>query len=130
MPAPIPAGAKPDHRIFVRDLVIACSIGAHAHERGAQQQVRVNVKVDVGTSARAAADTLGNVVDYEAVVMAIRRIAGHGHINLVETLAERIADACLADDRVLAVRVRVEKLDVFPDVLAVGVELERRRVGP
>jgi dihydroneopterin aldolase len=124
MPAPPPV--VPDHRVFVRDLVIACSIGAHAHERDGPQRVRVNVEIDVATEARAAGDRLANVLDYEAVVTAIRRIAGHGHINLVETLAERIAEASLTDPRALAVRVRVEKLDVFADAAAVGVELERR----
>jgi dihydroneopterin aldolase len=57
----------------------------------------------------------------------VRGLIGAGHVNLVETLAERIAEACLHDLRVHAVRVRVEKLDVFPDAVSAGVEIERRR---
>jgi dihydroneopterin aldolase len=49
-------------------------------------------------------------------------------INLVETLADRIAAQCLADRRVLSATVRVEKLDVMPDAGAVGVEIERHRI--
>ena len=49
-----------------------------------------------------------------------------GHVQLVETLAERLAEACLADDRILIARVRVEKLDVFADATSAGVEVERR----
>ena len=49
-------------------------------------------------------------------------------INLVETLAERIAAQCLEDHRILVAKVRVEKLDVMPDASAVGVEIERHRV--
>lgn len=112
---------------MIRDLVLACSIGAHAHERGAEQRVRVNIAIDVDAPAGKAGDNLANVLDYEAVVLAVRRIAGAGHINLVETMAERIAEACLADRRAAGVHVRVEKLDVFPDVTSVGVELARRR---
>ena len=41
--------------------------------------------------------------------------------------AERIARACLADSRVRLARVRVEKLDVFPDAVSAGVEVERTR---
>ena len=48
------------------------------------------------------------------------------HINLVETLAEAIADLCLAHRRVIEVRVMIEKLDVEPGA-SVGVEIERRR---
>jgi dihydroneopterin aldolase len=55
----------------------------------------------------------------------VREIVSRGHINLVETLAEEVAAMCLQDRRVRSVRVRVEKLDVFPDVTSVGVEIER-----
>jgi dihydroneopterin aldolase len=67
------------------------------------------------------------VVDYEKVAASVRAIVGAGHVRLVETLAERIAEACLADPRVHVVRVRVEKLDVFADAASAGVEIERRQ---
>jgi dihydroneopterin aldolase len=46
---------------------------------------------------------------------------------LVETLAERIAEACLADPRIHLARIRVEKLDIFADAASAGVEIERRQ---
>ncbi|HJO96838.1 MAG TPA: dihydroneopterin aldolase, partial [Rhodospirillales bacterium] len=52
-------------------------------------------------------------------------IVGQGHVNLVETLAEKIAAACLKDKSIRSLRVRVEKLDVFADAASVGVEIER-----
>jgi dihydroneopterin aldolase len=67
------------------------------------------------------------VVDYEGVADAVRAIVAAGHVMLVETLAERIAESCLADPRVHLARVRVEKLDVFADAASAGVEIERRR---
>ncbi len=72
-------------------------------------------------------DDLARVVDYEAIVNRVREMVAAGHIQLVETLAERLAEACLADARVRVARVRVEKLDVFADAAAAGVEVERRR---
>ena len=56
----------------------------------------------------------------------IKRLAAGGHINLVETLAEAIADICVTDPRVREARVMIEKLDFEPDA-SVGVEIERRR---
>lgn len=116
-------------RIFVRDLVIGCAIGVHEHEKGRTQRVRINVEVEVAVSdgERAVDDDIRRVVSYEKIVDGIRRIAGGGHINLVETLAERIAQLCLRNRRALAVRVRVEKLDVYEDAASVGCALERRR---
>jgi dihydroneopterin aldolase len=59
-------------------------------------------------------------------VGAVRGVVKDGHINLVETLAERIAERCLADKRIVAVLVRVEKLERGPEV--VGVEIVRPRM--
>ena len=113
-------------RVFLRDMMLMAEIGVHAHEHGGAQRVRVNVDllVEEGVGQE---DRLVRVVDYERVATSVRAIVAAGHIKLVETLAERVAAACLEDGRVLQAVVRVEKLDVFPDTAAVGVEVTRRR---
>ena len=120
--------------VFLRDIVLRASIGVHKHEERGRQRIRVNVDLGVRDDAarplsRAAVgrDELSRVVDYEAVAQRVRAIVAAGHVRLVETLAERIAEACLEDARVELVRVRVEKLDVFADAASAGVEIERRR---
>jgi len=113
-------------RLFVRDLVLACAIGVHDHEKGARQRVRVNVELDMAEPGRPLADNIANVVSYGHVADGIRDLVGGGHINLVETLAERIADLCLADRRVASATVRVEKLDAVDGAAAAGVEITRR----
>jgi dihydroneopterin aldolase len=113
--------------VFVRDLVLEAHIGVHRHERGKTQRVRINLDLAVLEGATAAQnDRLSEVLCYEEIVEGTRRIVGEGHVNLVETLAERISGFCLADPRVRVARVRIEKLDVFDDVGAVGIEIERR----
>ena len=72
-------------------------------------------------------DDLARVVDYERLADRVRALVATGHVRLVETLAERIAEACLADQRVQLARVRVEKLDIFADATSAGVEVERRQ---
>jgi len=125
--------AQATRRMFIRDLVLAASIGVYSHEHEARQRVRINVDLAVlddgvqnASRASIGADDLARVVDYEAIVNRIRAITNAGHIQLVETLAERLAETCLLDARVRRVLVRVEKLDVFADAAAVGVEIERR----
>lgn len=112
--------------VFVRDLVLPCDIGIHPHEQGVAQRVRVNLDLAVQDDGTSLADKLENVVCYEDIVTRIRAITNDGHINLVETLAERIAQTCLQHPACHTVRVRVEKLDVFEDVESVGVEIERQ----
>lgn len=110
--------------VFVRDLVMSCSIGVHGFEKDGPQRVRINLDLAVREGSEIG-DDIANVVCYEGIVSGIRALVGEGHVNLVETLAERIAAMCLEDARVRVARVRVEKLDVFPDATSVGVEIER-----
>jgi dihydroneopterin aldolase len=115
-------------RVFLRDLVVKCQIGVHAHERGGVQRVRFNVELFMPDDGTPLDDDIRNVVSYEDVVAVIKRLVEGVHINLVETLAERIALALLRDNRVDSVRVRVEKLDVYPEAAGIGVEIERHRL--
>lgn len=112
-------------RVLVRDLVLFCEIGVLRHERGARQRVRINLDLAVREDGVPIADDLRNVVCYDEIVSGIRRLAEAGHVHLVETLAERIGEMVLADARIRRALVRVEKLDVYPDVASVGIEIER-----
>jgi len=125
-----PDNARPQEslcRLFVRDLVLSCDIGVHPEEHGRPQRVRVNVDLWAAQGPAPVDDAIDNVVSYEDVISGIEAFLGRGHINLVETAAEGIAALCLEDRRVVRVRVRMEKLDVFTNVASVGVEIERRR---
>jgi len=118
--------------VFLRDLLLEASIGIYAHEHRAHQRIRINVDLavlDEGEAVRARGhEDLASVVDYQRVAEAVRRIVRAGHIRLAETLAERIASACLdLDDRICVVRIRIEKLEVFADAVSAGVTIERHR---
>lgn len=130
----IASSTRAMRHVFLRDIVLAASIGVHPHEEAAKQRVRINVDLaveDDGARAlsrvRVGRDELSRVVDYEKVAASVRAIVATGHVRLVETLAERIAEACLSDPRVHLARVRVEKLDIFADAASAGVEIERRQ---
>ena len=109
--------------VFVRDLKLEATLGVYEHEKLAPQRIVINVDLTVSESGHD--DDIDNVVCYEQVVNRIKAIIAQGHVNLVETLAEQIAAQCLADFRVLAARVRVEKPDAIDEAGSVGVELER-----
>ena len=119
-------GAVPlTRQMFIRDLVVNMLIGVHRHERDGRQRVRINLDLSLKDGSSIDDDRLASVVSYETLVHQIRTMCNSGHINLVETLAERIARLCFDDWRVRGAIVRVEKLDVFADTASVGVEIER-----
>jgi 7,8-dihydroneopterin aldolase/epimerase/oxygenase len=113
--------------VFVRDLEITALLGVYEHEKRKAQRIIVNIDLSVHEDLANLVDNIENVVSYEAVVRRVEAIVAQGHVDLVETLAERIAEACLADERVSAARVRVEKPDIIPNARSVGVEIERLR---
>lgn len=111
--------------VFVRDLVLDARIGVYAHEREGAQRVRINLDLAVNEPDQGIGDDIRDVVCYEAVVNDTKAIIAEGHMNLVETLAEKIAVCVLKRETTISVRVRVEKLDAVADAASVGVEIER-----
>jgi len=116
---------EPLDRIFVRDYVLDVEIGVHHHEKGVTQRVRFSVDVDIAPSAGALDDNIDRTFDYDFIINGIKSIIARGHINLVETLAEEVAQHCREHPRVERVAVTIEKLDKDPG--AVGVEIIRSK---
>jgi dihydroneopterin aldolase len=112
--------------VFIRNLELAAQIGVYHHEVGKMQPVRINVDMAV-EDLLDLNDDLAKVVDYGVIEGKIRAILAEGHLNLIETLAERIAAACFDDIRVRTARVRVEKLHALSAAESAGIEIERTR---
>jgi dihydroneopterin aldolase len=130
MNAYVPDAARGLRRVFVRDLVVNARLGILPREEAAPQRVVIGIELlvaDESAPSRVGPDRLERVVDYAAAAERARAVVASGHIRLAETLAERIALACLEDHRVASARVTVEKPDILPDVGAVGVSVERVR---
>ena len=113
-------------RIFIRDLQMSCRIGLTKAERRNRQRLAINLDMEVMPS-RVRRDRITEVVDYTDIIGDVRRICLESEVRLLESLAERLAEVCLVDARIVSVRVRVEKLDLVPEAGGVGLEIERRR---
>lgn len=118
------ASARLRH-VFVRDLEVKTLIGIYEQEKAAPQRIIVNI--DLSVLEGSGDDDISHVVSYEIVVKKVEAIIAEGHTNLIETLCEKVAAACLKDKRVMAARVRIEKPDIIPNARSVGVEIERVR---
>ena len=121
----VASAAQRLRHVFVRDLELTTLIGIYEHEKVEPQRIVVNI--DLSVREGSGDDDISHVVSYEIVVKKVEAIIAAGHINLVETLCEKIAESCLKDPRVMAARVRVEKPDIIPNARSVGVEIERTR---
>ncbi len=122
------AAVDPRDRISVRDYIRDVEIGAFKAERGVTQRVRFNVVLEVRAHTAASNDDVDKVLSYDTIVEAIDAQLSTERINLLETLAERIAERCLEDARAVRVVVRIEKLDRIPGALGVEISRTRRAV--
>ncbi|MEQ1930051.1 MAG: dihydroneopterin aldolase [Parvularculaceae bacterium] len=125
-PLPKPATA-PRRRVFVRGLKVDARIGAYEHEKAGPQPLRIDLEIEVIEPADPAGDRLEDVVCYNRLTQGIKAIIAEGHIKLIETLAERVADLAMAHPMVLAATVRIEKPKAIPEAEAAGVEISRRK---
>ncbi|TCM88100.1 dihydroneopterin aldolase [Rhodovulum steppense] len=117
-------------RISLRDHVVEVEIGAFQPERGTTQRVRFNVVVEVRPHPAPLEDDVDRVLSYDTIAEAIAAELSCERLNLLETLAERIAERILAEPQAMRAFVRVEKLDRGPGALGVEIVRDRRPDAP
>lgn len=117
----------PRDRISMTEHQRDVEIGAFQQERGIVQRVQFDVVVEVATRAETAVDDVDRILSYDTIVEAIDAALAEERINLLETLAARIADRILTHPKARRVFVRIGKLDRGPYVL--GVEIIRDSSG-
>jgi 7,8-dihydroneopterin aldolase/epimerase/oxygenase len=119
------AGADPRDRISLRDHIVEVDIGAFQQERGHRQRVMFNIVVEVRPAAQPLNDDVDRILSYDRLTEAIATELAAERLNLLETLAERLAARILIEPPAMRVFVRIEKLDIGPYKL--GVEIVRSR---
>ncbi|NNK78095.1 MAG: dihydroneopterin aldolase [Litoreibacter sp.] len=123
------AGPELRDRISLRDHVREVEIGAFQAERGTTQRICFNIVVEVRLP-EGLDDDVDKILSYDTITDAIDRELSAERLNLLETLAERVAEDILADPRAARVFVRIEKLDRGPGALGVEIVRDRAAVAP
>lgn len=112
--------------VFVNRLAVEASIGIHPHERENKQTIWLTIDAGV-LEESATPEAIGDVVCYEDICKLATALATDGHIDLVETLAERIADRLMEDPRLVQIRVQIEKPQAIAQAASVGIAISRLR---
>lgn len=116
-------------RIFVRDLKVDAKVGVTEEERAETQTLTINIEIATDLSEAGESDDLSKTIDYGEVAMAAAQLVRSSEVQLLETLAERIAAQISATERVQMVTVEIAKdVPPIPERLRdVGVRIERTR---
>jgi dihydroneopterin aldolase len=111
-------------RILIEALRVQASIGILEHELRARQPLLITLEVEQPAAPTLPPhDDVRHVLDYRQLRHAAKQEAEGPHINMLETLAGRVAERLLAMPGVARARVRVTKPNIFPDSDAVSVEV-------
>lgn len=119
------ASADPRDRISLRDHIVEADIGAFQQERGHKQRLRFDVVVEVRPHPAPVDDDVDRILSYDRITEAIAAELAEERLNLLETLAEKVAERVLDEPQAMRAFVRIEKLDRGPGAL--GVEIVRSR---
>ena len=106
---PTPSDGRQTDRLAVVGIRATGYHGVFDFERRNGQPFVVDLVLGLDTRPAAAGDDLGSTVDYGAVVSRVVEAVERDPVDLIETLAQRIADVCLADPRVEWTEVTVHK---------------------
>ena len=113
-----------NYLVLVKNLILKASIGIYPKEKIKKQKVRFNVSVTAKDSIKKRND-ISDFVSYDDVIKNIKYVINTGHIELVENLANQIAEKCLSDKKILKIEIMIEKLEPFKEAESVGVKIVR-----
>lgn len=113
--------------IYLHGLRLRCHIGVTPRERRVRQTIIADIALKCDLRRAGKSDRLRDTVDYSVIAQKISSSATKEKFCLLEALAGRIADICLADLKVKAVTIKVAKKGVLPNVSSVEVEITRSR---
>jgi dihydroneopterin aldolase/2-amino-4-hydroxy-6-hydroxymethyldihydropteridine diphosphokinase len=116
-------------RVSLAGLRVFARHGVLAHERQQGQEFLIDAVVWLDTRAAAAADDLSLAADYGEIADRIVALASGAPVNLIETLAQRLADGCLAEPAVQEVEITVHKphAPIRHQFADVSVTIRRKR---
>jgi 7,8-dihydroneopterin aldolase/epimerase/oxygenase len=115
-------------RISVTGIEVFAHHGVLPHERELGQRFVVDLHLELDLTPAAASDDVADTVHYGDLAADVAALVQRDPVDLIETVAARVADRCLADPRVQAAEVTVHKPAAPLPVVAAGVAVTVRRV--
>ncbi|CAH1206671.1 dihydroneopterin aldolase [Candidatus Nitrotoga sp. BS] len=116
--------------IFLRELKIETLIGVYEWEKRVPQTLQLDMEIALPNTRACQSDDIHDALDYSEIVRHIQNTLSSHHFNLLEALAEHIAQILLTDFNVPWVKVSVAKLNAIRNNRMVGISIERSQTKP
>lgn len=114
------------NKLFIHDLRITTFIGLLPWERRSEQEIFLNIEMSADFAEAIKNDALKYTIDYAKVAEQVRNFVKTTQLNLIETLADKIADLILKNFSVEYVKIEIKKPSALPEAKYVGFVLEKK----
>ena len=114
-------------KVFVEGLEVFTTIGVYDWEKGIKQKLRFDLEMGFNNAPAAKDDDISKALDYATLSAAVTEFAELNQFELVETMAERVAELIFNLFAVQFVKVRLTKPNAVVNAAGVGVEILRTR---
>ena len=111
--------------IFLRELKVDTLIGVYEWEKRIAQTLQLDLEIALPNNRACQSDDIHDALDYAKIVSHIQNVLSDRHFNLLEALAEHIAQLLLTDFNAPWVKVSVAKLNAIRGSRMVGISIER-----
>lgn len=111
--------------IFIRDLALRCIIGIYEIERKEKQDIIINAELYADLKKPCQSDNINDAIDYKVIKKNIINFVENSSFNLIEKLAQGIADLCLENKNVLKAVITVDKPQALRFAKSVAVKITR-----
>lgn len=114
-------------QLFVRDFRFYTTIGVYAHEKESPQLLSIDIELTTDFSQAIKSDDVKDTIDYDQIIRAIQQVAQQRHHDLLEVLAENIAQHFFETFAVKKIIISLHKPNIIKEVAAIGIRIIRER---
>ena len=116
---------KYSKKILIEDLILSISIGIHDFEKLKKQRVKFNIEVTTDPNLKT---DIKSIVNYENVIITIKKITEKKHYELLEELSESIFDEVFKNKKIKKIKLKIDKLDIIKETKSVGIEVIKTKL--
>ncbi len=115
-----------DH-LYINELAVETIIGIHDWEKSHKQTLYLSLQLGFDLISAAQTDTIDDTIDYAALCQCIENYLRNERFQLIETLAQSVANLLFSHYPILWLRLKVSKPQAIPQAKDVGVVIEREK---
>ena len=119
---------KYKRKVIIKDLILNILVGIHSFEKNKRQRVKFNIEILTDPYVTPNSKDLNSILNYEEVVIKIKRLTNSTHHELLEDLAENIFNILFKNKLVKKISLKLEKLDILKKTKSVGIEVTKTKI--